>query len=44
VALERTACTCTTQIKLGMTTPVSTHFIMSVNCNQALLKYNMNAQ
>ncbi len=43
VALAVTACSCT-QIKLGVTTPVPAHGIMSVNCNQALLIYNMNAQ
>jgi hypothetical protein len=43
VALARTACTCP-QIKLGMTSPVPTQGIISVNCNQSLLKYNMNAQ
>ncbi len=43
VALARTACSWT-QIKLGWTTPVPAQSIMSVNCKQALLKYNMNAQ
>ncbi len=44
VALAVTAWTCTTQINLGGTTHVPTHIIMSVNCEQALLKYNMNSQ
>ncbi len=43
VALARTAWPWT-QIKLGVTSPVPTQGIMSVNCEQALLKYNMNAQ
>jgi hypothetical protein len=33
-----------TQLKLGVMPPVPTQGIMSVNCEQALLKYNMNAQ
>ncbi len=43
VALAGTACSCT-QIQLGGTSPVPPHIIMSVNCEQALLKYNMNSQ
>ncbi len=43
VALAGTACSCS-QLKLGVTTPVPKQGIMSVNCEQALFKYNMNAQ
>ncbi len=43
VALAGTAWPCS-GIKLGMTAAVPTDGIMSVNCNQASLKYNMNAQ
>ncbi len=43
VALARTACSWA-QLKLGVTETVPAHCIMSVNCEQALFKYNMNAQ
>ncbi len=43
IALAGTACSWT-QLKLGGMTAVPTQRIMSVNCEQALFKYNMNAQ
>ncbi len=43
VALPGTACTCA-QLKLGVMAAVPAQIIMSVNCEQALLKQNMNGQ